>query len=122
MADVKIPLPGTPVRGSRSGAPVMALLDLLGRPWALGIVWVLAEADELSFNELQSKCEAISPGVLNTRLKELVLAKLVDANKRAYTLTREGHELFELIAPLGRWARRTWAPTLRASETGASGN
>ena len=29
----RTPKPGRPVRGSRSGVPVMALLDLLGRRW-----------------------------------------------------------------------------------------
>src|SRR5208282_722599 len=33
-----IPKPGSPVRGSRTGRPLMALLDLLGRRWALRIV------------------------------------------------------------------------------------
>jgi DNA-binding HxlR family transcriptional regulator len=31
------------VRGSRTGRPVMALLDLLGRRWTLRIVWELRE-------------------------------------------------------------------------------
>ena len=31
------------VRGSRSGRPVMALLDLLGRRWTLRIIWELRE-------------------------------------------------------------------------------
>jgi DNA-binding HxlR family transcriptional regulator len=119
MAKVKIPRPGTPVRGSKSGAPVMALLDLLGRPWALGVLWVIAEANEISFTELQTKCETISPGVLNTRLNELIVANLVDARRRSYTLTKEGRELFTLIQPLGQWARQTWAPSLEdtTSET-----
>ena len=33
----KLPKPGQPVRGSRSGAPIMALFDLLGRRWAMGV-------------------------------------------------------------------------------------
>ena len=31
------------VRGSRSGRPIMALLDLLGRRWTLRILWELRE-------------------------------------------------------------------------------
>lgn len=105
-------MPGSPVRGSRSGAPVMALLDLLGRRWALGIVWILAEVGPLSFNALQVKCESISPGVLNTRLKELIMANLVSPMDRSYKLTDQGLALFSLIAPIGGWARETWAPGL----------
>ena len=33
----------TAVRGSRTGRPVMALLDLLGRRWTLRIVWELRD-------------------------------------------------------------------------------
>ena len=31
-------------RGSRTGRPIMALLDLLGRRWSLRILWELREA------------------------------------------------------------------------------
>lgn len=90
----------------------MALLDLLGRRWALGIVWTLAEGAPLSFNALQQRCESISPGVLNTRLKELAAARLVTQQDGAYVLTALGCELYERIAPLGEWARNRWAEGL----------
>jgi hypothetical protein len=48
----EIPRPGVAVRGSQSGRPVMALLDLLGRRWALRTIWELRE-DSLSFRALQ---------------------------------------------------------------------
>lgn len=113
MADrISIPRPGTPVRGSRSGAPIMALLDLLGRRWALGILWVLAEQGPLPFNALQAQCESISPGVLNTRIKELALAKLIDSERGGYRLTAHGRTLFDLIEPLGGWARTQWSSAL----------
>ena len=35
--------PGAPVRGSRTGRPVMALLDLLGRRWSLRVLWELRD-------------------------------------------------------------------------------
>src|ERR1043166_5346486 len=40
----KPPRPGAPVRGSRTGRPIMALMDLLGRRGALRVLWVLREA------------------------------------------------------------------------------
>ena len=106
---VSIPLPGRPVRGSRSGAPVMALLDLMGRRWAMGILWTLGEQAPLSFNALLEQCHSISPGVLNTRLKELVAAGLVESIDSGYSLTRHGQQLFEMVKPLGKWARDVWA-------------
>ena len=41
------------VRGSRTGRPIMALLDLLGRRMSLRILWELSRADEpLTFRPL----------------------------------------------------------------------
>lgn len=109
-----IPLPGRKVRGSTSGAPVMAVLDLLGRSWAMGIVWVLAQSGPCGFAELQRRCESISPGTLSTRLKELAATKLLVLQDGNYLLTKRGRELFKLIEPLGSWARG-WAEDLTGS-------
>ena len=35
------PLPGKKVRGSETGRPIMALLDLVGRRWSLRVLWEL---------------------------------------------------------------------------------
>ena len=109
-----IPTPGRQVRGSRSGVPVMALLDLLGRSWAMGILWILAEHGPCGFSDLQRRCETISPGVLSTRLKELTTAHLLEQDETGYALSAHGRELFALIEPLGTWARE-WARHLTGS-------
>lgn len=102
------PRPGQPARGSRSGRPVMALLDLLGRRWALRILWELREKS-LNFRELRSCCDSMSPSVLNQRLAELRDAGIVALNSHSgYGLTTEGQSLLSALAPLGDWARR-WA-------------
>ena len=65
------------MRGSRTGRPVMALLDLLGRRMALRILWELSRADApLTFRALQGAADT-NPALLNTRLKELRAAGLV---------------------------------------------
>ena len=110
----KIPLPGTPVRGSRSGAPVMALLDLLGRRWAMGVLWTLCEGGPATFRVLQERCESISPAVLNARLKELREARLVERTAEGYAATKLGHELFGHLEPLGAWAK-VWGRAVRKS-------
>jgi DNA-binding HxlR family transcriptional regulator len=102
-----IPRPGRPVRGSDSGRPIMALLDLLGRRWALRLVWELREGP-LSFRRLQARCGAISSSVLNDRLSELRAAGIVEASDDGYRLTEEGRELLALYPPLNAWAER-WA-------------
>ncbi len=59
------------VRGSRSGRPIMALLDLLGRRWTLRIVWELRDDRSLTSRALRTACDDASPTVLQTRLSEL---------------------------------------------------
>ena len=105
-----IPRPGKPVRGSHSGAPVMAAFDLLGRRWAMGIVWHLNEGPA-TFRALQEQCETISPSILNSRIKDLFEAGLIDKTPQGYALTALGQDLFVLLKPLADWSCR-WAETL----------
>src|SRR6201998_815323 len=65
------------VRGSRTGRPIMVLLDLLGRRWSLRILWELREG-ALTSRALRTACDEASPTVLNERLKELREAGFVD--------------------------------------------
>lgn len=88
----------------------MVLFDLLGRRWALGIIWNLSDGSK-TFRELQARCESISPTVLNTRLKELRASGLVTLSKDGYVLTKKGDELFALVKPLGEWSHE-WTKTL----------
>ncbi len=108
-----IPKPGKPVRGSKRGAPIMALFDLLGRRWSMGVLWTLCKGGPCTFRELQTRCESISPTVLNSRLKELRETGLVEISQEGYRPTATGQELYELLVPLGAWSRR-WAAYLEA--------
>jgi len=104
---VKAVLPGRPSRGSKSGRPIMALLDLLGRRWTLRIVWELRDKP-LRFRELQDAIAA-SPTIVNARLAELRTAKLVELNDETdYRLTSLGGELLRLFLPLHVWSEK-WA-------------
>ena len=100
------PLPGRPVRGSRTGRPTMALLDLLGRRWALRVLWELREGNPLNFRELQSRCGDISSSVLNERLRELREAEIAERTGAGYQLTGEGSALLAALEPVDDWANR----------------
>ncbi len=98
------------VRGSKTGRPIMALLDLLGRRWTLRIVWELRE-EAKRFRELQEGIGA-SPTIINTRLAELREARLVELDAATgYRLTGLGRELLKLFLPLHVWSEK-WAKTL----------
>ncbi len=104
MSTRRFPKPGAPVRGSRTGRPIMALLDLLGRRGTLRVLWEL-RGDPLTFRALQDACET-NPSLLNTRLKELRAAGLVAHEGEGYELTPRGRELLDLLRPLSEWAGR----------------
>jgi DNA-binding HxlR family transcriptional regulator len=111
-AATAIPLPGAAVRGSESGRPIMVLLDLLGRRWALRTMWELRDGP-LPFRALQERCAGMSSSVLNERLRELRAAGVADAGSGGYRLTEEGRRLLELFGPLDDWAER-WAARIKS--------
>jgi DNA-binding HxlR family transcriptional regulator len=84
------PKPGKPVRGSDSGRPIMALLDLLGRRWTLRVIWELRET-----------------GIVDV------------AEAGGYTLSASGKTLLEAMGPLLEWSDG-WKKTLRPKGGGAS--
>lgn len=108
------PRPGTPVRGSTTGRPLMAALDLLGHRWMLRVLWELRDGP-VGFRALIERCDPISAAVLRSRLVELLEAGLVaQDDERRYLVTRLGADLAEAIAPLDAWSRR-WARSLGES-------
>jgi DNA-binding HxlR family transcriptional regulator len=100
------PLPSRRVRGSATGRPVMALIDLLGRRMALRILWEL-RGRSLTFRALQDAAET-NPSVLNVRLRELREAHIVEHSAEGYGLTPNGRKLLDLFLPLHLWAE-DWA-------------
>ena len=103
------PLPGRPVRGSATGRPIMALLDLLGRRWALRVLWELRAGPVPSFRELQSRCGGVSSSVLTDRLAELREAGIVERADSRYPSSARGAELAEVVMLMARWAE-DWRP------------
>lgn len=101
-------LPRQPVRGSTTGRPIMALLDLLGRRWSLRVLWELQGAP-LTFRALQAACDGISPTVLQKRLKDLRAARLVTHDRgQGYVLTESARRLQPNLMALHDWAE-DWA-------------
>jgi DNA-binding HxlR family transcriptional regulator len=102
---------GRRVRGSRSARPIMVLLDLMGRRMALRVLWELASSREpLTFRALRAAAET-NPSVLNSRLKELRDAGIVEHGGAGYQLSSAGKALLGLLLPLNAWAN-DWAAEL----------
>lgn len=96
------------MRGSTTGRPIMALLDLLGRRWSLRVLWELRDGPT-GFRALRVRCDDMSPTVLRERLLELVDAGVVERDERGdYALSASGRELAAALRPLQAWAE-AWA-------------
>jgi len=88
----------------------MAALDLLGRRWALRVIWELHGAGTpVGFRDLQRRCDDMSSSVLSTRLSELREAGIATATAEStWQLTPLGDELVTALQPLLTWSR-AWA-------------
>jgi DNA-binding HxlR family transcriptional regulator len=80
------------------------LFDVLGRRWALRLLWEIDDAG-LTYRELASRVPDMSTSVLTQRLRELRSAGLID-HAQGYRLTATGHELQTQLGALREWAER----------------
>lgn len=85
----------------------MAAMDLLGRRWALRLLWELRDGPR-GPRDLLASCDGLSSSVLYVRLRELDAAGLVTGGTDGYALTDIGGDLGRALRPLDRWAQR-WA-------------
>ena len=108
----RVPRPGAPVRGSATGRPLMAAMDLLGRRWALRILWELRDGP-LGARALRARCDRMSSSVLYERLGELTGAGLITRDEVGdYLLTGLGAALGPALESLDSWAG-CWSEALQ---------
>ncbi|MBS1877905.1 MAG: helix-turn-helix transcriptional regulator [Actinobacteria bacterium] len=117
----RTPSPGSPVRGSRTGRPMMAAMDLLGRRWTLRVIWELQQQPR-RFRELKRSCDDMSSSVLSRRLGELIEAGIVETGEDGvYRLTPLGERLEAALSPLLGWSQeweRSGALALQRGQDG----
>ena len=90
---------------------MLALLDLLGRRWALRILWELRVLPG-SFQALQRRCDSMSTSVLSQRLSELRDARLIEKDQDgSYMLTEHGDLLLGRLDGIDEWTQ-AWARTV----------
>jgi DNA-binding HxlR family transcriptional regulator len=84
---------------------MLTLLDLLGRRWALRVLWEL-RTEPASFQVLHGRCDAMSTSVLAQRLVELREAELIEKDATgAYRLTEPGSHLLARLDGMEEWSR-----------------
>jgi DNA-binding HxlR family transcriptional regulator len=89
----------------------MAALDLLGRRWALRVLWELRDGP-LGARDLRRRCDSMSSSVLYERLRELTAAGLITQREDQYELSDQGRSLGTAISALDTWAGE-WAARTR---------
>jgi DNA-binding HxlR family transcriptional regulator len=84
----------------------MILLDVLGRRWALRVIWELHDG-ALGFRELRTACGNLSPTILSRRVQELCELRIVEKDCYGnYMLNCRGAALVKLLLPLHEWAEQ----------------
>jgi DNA-binding HxlR family transcriptional regulator len=87
-------------------ARLLEVFDVLGRRWALRVVWELRSGG-LNYRELAARIPDMSTSVLTQRLRDLRAARLVEHERGAgYQLTPQGRDLLALLGDLRDWAER----------------
>jgi len=100
-----VPADASPAEGTAEhvDAGPAAIFDLLGRRWAMRLLWELRDG-RVGFRALQGRC-GVSSSILGNRLRELAATGLVDSEGGTrYGLTPLGRELVMAMRPLVRWA------------------
>ena len=84
------------------------LFALLESRYAMRVIRALADGHPQTFRLLQDSVGGVTPNTLNTRLKGLRAANLVEHSGEGYRLTHQGHDLARRLADVQGFASK-WA-------------
>ena len=93
---------------SKENAAVSQLLALLESRYAMRVLWALKDGHAQTFRLLQDSVGGITPNTLNTRIKELREAGLVNHGDDGYSVTTSGVDLLKRLSDLQAFAAK-WA-------------
>ncbi len=93
---------------SKENAATSQLLALLESRYAMRVMWALKDGHAQTFRLLQDSVGGITPNTLNTRIKELRSAGLVNHGGEGYSATTSGLDLLKRLAEVQGFAVK-WA-------------
>lgn len=85
---------------------ISQLFDLLESRYALRVLWALRDGHPQTFRLLQDSVGGITPNTLNTRIKDLRQADLLDHGSGGYFLTSSGADLVKRLSDVQAFATR----------------
>lgn len=98
---------------AKENSAIHQLLGLLEARYAMRVLWALRDGHPQTFRLLQDSVGGITPNTLNTRIKELREAGLVQHNGEGYGITASGADLLKRMAELQPFAARWVASQAR---------
>ena len=101
---------------SKDNAAIGQLLGLLEARYAMRVLWALRDGHPQTFRLLQDSVGGITPNTLNTRIKELREAGLMQHGAEGYTITASGADLMKRLSDLQAFAVR-WAAAQARKKT-----
>jgi len=105
---------------AKDNAAVIRLFDLLESRYALRVVWALSDGHPQTFRLLQDSVGGVTPNTLNTRLKELRAARLVEHGGEGYRLTTQGADLARRLLDVQQFAPKWSQQQARAAAAAAA--
>lgn len=93
---------------AKETAAMGQLLGLLEARYAIRVLWALRDGHGQTFRLLQDSVGGITPNTLNTRIKELREAGLMNHGNDGYALTAAGTDLLKRMGDLPAFATK-WA-------------
>ena len=90
----------------KENAAIGQLLTLLESRYAMRVLWALRDGHAQTFRLLQDSVGGITPNTLNTRIKELREAGLLNHGNEGYLLTSSGSELTRRLGELPGFASK----------------
>lgn len=97
----------------KENAAIGQLLALLESRYAIRVLWALRDGHAQTFRLLQDSVGGITPNTLNTRIKELREAGLLNHGSDGYLLTTSGTELTRRLGELPTFATKWVASQTR---------
>lgn len=91
---------------TKETAAIGQLLALLESRYAIRVLWALKDGHPQTFRLLQDSVGGITPNTLNTRIKELREAGLMDHGGNGYFVTPLGADLLKRMGDLSAFASK----------------
>ncbi|HSV46988.1 MAG TPA: winged helix-turn-helix transcriptional regulator [Ramlibacter sp.] len=98
---------------SKENAAIGQLLGLLEARYAMRVLWALRDGHAQTFRLLQDSVGGITPNTLNTRIKELREAGLLNHGGEGYCVTPAGSDLLKRMGELPAFAAKWTASQAR---------